>query len=113
MHQRVRQYEAGLPVGFSRSNGSLVPFEQAAASPSLVAPNASLTDRQRRELALARIRKAAAWPERVYFPGGAVGRDRAIKEIETSGELAHLLIEHEANVAAWVIERLMKESGDA
>ena len=113
MHQRVIDYETGLPVGFDRVSGDLVTFEEARSSPNSIIPSDRLTQEQRVELAMQRVDRAADWPERELHPGGPVDQDRARSEIAHGGDIGDLLVETEVRVAAWVIDNLAQDSANA
>lgn len=112
MHEQIRKYESGLPVGFHTDTGDLVTLEQAEAHPASVQPAATLTPEQRRRLALERIETAGGWPEREFYPGGHVDKTRAIAEISSGGEIGDALVDIEVRVASWVVEQLRKEQAD-
>ncbi len=112
MHERVEQYEAGLPVGVHAETGELVTFEQARRDPECVIATDALTDDQRLRLAMARVEQAAGWPERELHPGGFFDRERALREMPAGGEIGELLVTTEVRVAAWVVDALRKEAAD-
>lgn len=112
MHERVEQYEAGLPVGVHSETGELVAFEAVRRDPESVIATDALSDDQRLRLAMARVEQAAGWPERELHPGGFFDRERALREMPAGGEIGELLVTTEVRVATWVVDALRKEVAD-
>ena len=113
MYPRVVEYESSLPVGFHRTSGDMIDFEEARADPSALLPSGSLSANQRLELARCWLERAKGWPEREFYPGGTVDRSRALDEIERGGDIGDFLIDTEVRVAAWVVSELTSEAQDA
>lgn len=112
MHERIEQYESGLPVGVHAATGELVTFEAARHDLESVIAADVLTDDQRLRLATARVEQAAGWPAREFHPGGFIDRERALREMPAGGEIGELLVTTEVRVAAWVVAALRKEAAD-